>query len=65
MALMDLNGTAAEESHSEQGSNRVPGTLGNVSSMDSVVLHHAPRIDDILKWTKEHRPWMPILLLSL
>jgi hypothetical protein len=28
-------------------------TLGNVSLIDSVVLHHA-RIDDILKWTKEH-----------
>jgi Mrp family chromosome partitioning ATPase len=28
-------------------------TLGNVSPTDSVVLHHA-RIDDILKWTKEH-----------
>jgi hypothetical protein len=28
-------------------------TIGNVSQPDSVVLHHA-RIDDILKWTKEH-----------
>jgi hypothetical protein len=28
-------------------------TIGNVSQTDSVVLHHA-RIDDILKWTKEH-----------
>jgi hypothetical protein len=28
-------------------------TIGNVSQMDSVVLHHA-RIDEILKWTKEH-----------
>jgi hypothetical protein len=28
-------------------------TLGNVSPADSVVLHHA-RIDEILKWTKEH-----------
>jgi hypothetical protein len=27
-------------------------TIGNVSQMDSVVLHHA-RIDEILKWTKE------------
>jgi hypothetical protein len=30
-------------------------TIGNVSLTDSVVLHHARRIDDeILKWTKEH-----------
>jgi hypothetical protein len=31
-------------------------TLGNVSPTDSVVLHHAPRIDEILiKWTsKKH-----------
>jgi hypothetical protein len=28
-------------------------TIGNVSQLDSVVLHHA-RIDEILKWTKEH-----------
>jgi hypothetical protein len=28
-------------------------TIGKVSPMDSVVLHHA-RIDEILKWTKEH-----------
>jgi hypothetical protein len=28
-------------------------TIGNVSQTDSVVLHHA-RIDEILKWTKEH-----------
>jgi hypothetical protein len=28
-------------------------TIGHVSQMDSVVLHHA-RIDEILKWTKEH-----------
>jgi hypothetical protein len=28
-------------------------TIGNLSQMDSVVLHHA-RIDEILKWTKEH-----------
>jgi hypothetical protein len=28
-------------------------TLGKVSPTDSVVLHFA-RIDDILKWTKEH-----------
>jgi hypothetical protein len=28
-------------------------TIGNVSQMDSVVLHHA-RIDEILKWTKDH-----------
>jgi hypothetical protein len=28
-------------------------TIGNVSPSDSVVLHHA-RIDEILKWTKEH-----------
>jgi hypothetical protein len=28
-------------------------TIGNVYQMDSVVLHHA-RIDEILKWTKEH-----------
>jgi hypothetical protein len=29
-------------------------TLGNVSPTASVVLHHARRIADILKWTKEH-----------
>jgi hypothetical protein len=29
-------------------------TIGNVSPTDSVVLHHAPRIDGILKWTTEH-----------
>jgi hypothetical protein len=28
-------------------------TIGKVSPTDSVVLHHA-RIDEILKWTKEH-----------
>jgi hypothetical protein len=28
-------------------------TIGNVSQTDSVVLHHA-RINEILKWTKEH-----------
>jgi hypothetical protein len=28
-------------------------TIGNVSPSDSVVLHHA-RIDEILKWTKDH-----------
>jgi hypothetical protein len=28
-------------------------TLSKVSPTDSVVLHHA-RIDEILKWTKEH-----------
>jgi hypothetical protein len=28
-------------------------TLGNVSPTDCVVLHHA-RIDDTLKWTKQH-----------
>jgi hypothetical protein len=28
-------------------------TIGNVSHTDSVVLHHA-RIDEKLKWTKEH-----------
>jgi hypothetical protein len=28
-------------------------TIGRVSPMDSVVLHHA-RIDEILKWMKEH-----------
>jgi hypothetical protein len=28
-------------------------TIGNVSPSDSVVLYHA-RIDEILKWTKEH-----------
>jgi hypothetical protein len=28
-------------------------TIGKVSQTDSVVLHHA-RIEDILKWTKEH-----------
>ena len=27
--------------------------IGNVSETDRVVLHHA-RIDEILKWTKEH-----------
>jgi hypothetical protein len=31
---------------------RLPA-IGNVSQTDSVVLHHA-RIDEILKWTKEH-----------
>jgi hypothetical protein len=47
-----LNGTA-EERHSERGSDVYQATLGNVSPTDSVVLHHA-RIDEILKWTKEH-----------
>jgi hypothetical protein len=28
-------------------------TIGQVSQTDSVVLHHA-RIEEILKWTKEH-----------
>ena len=28
-------------------------TIGKVSPTDSVVLHHA-RINEILKWTKEH-----------
>jgi hypothetical protein len=28
-------------------------TIGKVSSTDSIVLHHA-RIEEILKWTKEH-----------
>jgi hypothetical protein len=28
-------------------------TIGKVSQMDSIVLHHA-RIEEILKWTKEH-----------
>jgi hypothetical protein len=28
-------------------------TIGKVSPKDNVVLHHA-RIDEILKWTKEH-----------
>jgi hypothetical protein len=28
-------------------------TIGKVSQTDSVVLHHA-RIEEILKWTKEH-----------
>jgi hypothetical protein len=29
-------------------------TIGKVSPTDSVVLHHAARIEEILKWTKEH-----------
>jgi hypothetical protein len=28
-------------------------TIGKVSQMDSIVLHHA-RIQEIIKWTKEH-----------
>jgi hypothetical protein len=28
-------------------------TIGKVSPSDSVVLHHA-RIDELLKWTKDH-----------
>jgi hypothetical protein len=28
-------------------------TIGNVSQTDSIMLHHA-RIDEMLKWTKEH-----------
>jgi hypothetical protein len=28
-------------------------TIGKVSQTDSIVLHHA-RIEEILKWTKEH-----------
>jgi hypothetical protein len=30
-------------------------TLGNVSPSDSVVLHHHARIDEIVKWTKDHQ----------
>jgi hypothetical protein len=37
----------------EEAATVYQATLGNVSPTDSVVLHHA-RIDDILKWTKEH-----------
>jgi hypothetical protein len=29
-------------------------TIGNVSQTDSVVVLHHARIDEILKWTKEH-----------
>ena len=46
-----------EQRRKETATEAVAGvyqaTIGNVSQTDSVVLHHA-RIDEILKWTKEH-----------
>ena len=37
----------------QRGTRLYQAIIGNVSQTESVVLHHA-RIDEILKWTKEH-----------
>jgi hypothetical protein len=42
-----------KETATEEAVAVYQATIGNVSQTDSVVLHHA-RIDEILKWTKEH-----------
>jgi hypothetical protein len=56
----ELQGTdgaiSMEERRKETGTEAVAvyqSTIGKVSQKDSVVLHHA-RIEEILKWTKEH-----------
>ena len=56
----ELDGTdgaiSMEQWRKETATNKAvavyQATIGNVSQMDSVVLHHA-RINEILKWTKE------------
>jgi hypothetical protein len=57
---MELHGTdgaiSMEQRRKETATEAVAvykDTIGNVSQMDSIVLHHA-RINEILKWTKEH-----------
>jgi hypothetical protein len=42
-----------KETATEAGVAVYQSTIGKVSQMDSIVLHHA-RIEEILKWTKEH-----------
>jgi hypothetical protein len=56
----ELHGTdgaiSMEQIRKETVTEAVPvyqSTIGNVSQMDSIVLHHA-RIEEILKWMKEH-----------
>jgi hypothetical protein len=54
----ELHGTdgaiSMEQRRKETATEAVyQATIGNVSQTDSIVLHHA-RIDEILKWTKEH-----------
>jgi hypothetical protein len=56
----DLHGTGGaismEQRRKETATEAVAvdqSTIGKVSQMDSVVLHHA-RIEEILKWKKEH-----------
>ena len=55
--LHGTDGAISMEQRRKDTANEVAtvyqATLGNVSPTDSIVLHHA-RIDDILKWTKEH-----------
>jgi hypothetical protein len=57
---MELHGTdgaiSMEQWRKETATEAVavyPTTIGTISQMDSIVLHHA-RIDEILKRTKEH-----------
>jgi hypothetical protein len=47
-----LNGTT-EERNCNKAVAVYQSTIGKVSPTDGVVLHHA-RIEEILKWTKEH-----------
>jgi hypothetical protein len=50
-----LNGTQWRKETATEAVAVYQATIGNVSQMDSVVLHHHARIDEILlKWTKEH-----------
>ena len=46
-------GGKIKEGNSKRGNPQVSTTIGNVSPMDSIVLHQA-HIAEILNWTKEH-----------
>jgi hypothetical protein len=55
--LHGTDGAISMEQHRKDTANEAVAvyqmTIGKVSPKDSVVLHHA-RIEEILKWTKEH-----------
>jgi hypothetical protein len=57
MELHDTDGAISTEQRRKETATEAvavyQATIGNVSQTDSVLLHHA-RIDEILKWTKEH-----------
>jgi hypothetical protein len=57
MELHGIDGAVSMEQRRKETATEAvavyQATTGKVSPTDSVVLHHA-RIDEILKWTKEH-----------